>query len=47
MQLPTGAIMARDLRGSWVILLPSEWTANYLEKINKSFEFLHFPPSGV
>jgi peptide chain release factor 3 len=46
-QLPTGATLARDTRGSWVVLLPNEWTAGYLEKINESFEFLPFPASAA
>jgi peptide chain release factor 3 len=31
-QLPTGAALARDIRGVWVVLLPSAWSARYFEE---------------
>jgi len=42
--LPTGAVLATDASGLWVVLLPSAWTAGYLEDKNKEFTFSSDPP---
>ena len=42
--LPTGSALARDNRGAWVVLLPSEWTARYLAEKNEGFDMLPVPP---
>jgi len=42
--LPTGAVLATDASGLWVVLLPSAWTAGYLEDKNKEFTFSSEPP---
>lgn len=45
--LPTGATLAIDGESLWVVLLPSSWTAQYLEDKNPDWEFLSLPPSGM
>jgi peptide chain release factor 3 len=42
--LPTGSVLATDASGLWVVLLPSAWTAGYLEEKNKDFTFSAEPP---
>lgn len=42
--LPTGAALALDTSGFWVVLLPSAWTAAYLEEKNSKFLFSAIPP---
>ena len=46
LMLPTGCTLARDAFGQWVVLLPSSWTAAYLEEKNSAFAFLPTPPSA-
>jgi len=45
--LPTGCTLALDALGQWVVLLPSSWTAGYLEEKNPAFVFTGFPPMPV
>ncbi len=45
--VPTGATLARDSRGVWVVLFPSEWTARYFEEKNPDFEVLPLPPPAA
>ncbi len=42
--LPGGATLAMDAQGGWVVLLPSAWTAAYLEEKNPAFAFRKLPP---
>ncbi len=37
--LPSGAALATDSSGCWVVLLPSSWTASYLEEKNPEWHF--------
>jgi peptide chain release factor 3 len=46
LMLPTGCALARDALGQWVVLLPSAWTASYLEEKNPAFAFNSTPPSA-
>ena len=46
LMLPTGCALARDAFGQWVALLPSAWTAAYLEEKNPGFAFIATPPSA-
>jgi peptide chain release factor 3 len=48
-QLPSGATLARDFRGDWLALFPTEWSARYFQETNKTIEALPhpFPSSGV
>jgi peptide chain release factor 3 len=43
--LPTGCVLGRDSFAQWVVLLPSAWTAAYLEEKNTGHAFLPAPPS--
>ncbi len=43
--LPSGCNLARDAAGQWVVLLPSAWTAGYLEEKNPSVKFADTPPA--
>ncbi|MEI6073399.1 MAG: peptide chain release factor 3 [Verrucomicrobiae bacterium] len=45
--LPTGCVAARDASGQWAVLLPSAWTAGYLEEKNPAFAFSATPPSAL
>jgi peptide chain release factor 3 len=50
-QLPGGAALARDVRGAWVVLLPSAWSARYFEEQNPQWNvsavpFATAPPAG-
>ena len=45
--VPTGATLARDARGAWVVLFPSEWTARYFEEKNKDYDVLPLPPAAA
>lgn len=42
-RLPSGAVLARDFTGNWMVLLPSAWTARYLEESNPDLEILALP----
>lgn len=42
--LPSDAVLARDEHGRWVVLLPSEWSVNYLTDRNPDFVFDDQPP---
>jgi len=42
-RLPTGAAIARDYAGNWMVLLPNAWTARYLEESNPNLEVLSLP----
>jgi peptide chain release factor 3 len=42
-RLPSGAILAKDYVGNWMVLLPSAWTARYLEESNPDLEVLTLP----
>ncbi len=44
--LPTDAVLARDGRGHWVVLLPNEWSVNYLTDKNSDYQFSDQPPRG-
>jgi len=44
LMLPTGSSMALDSSGLFVVLLPSPWTASYLEEKNPEFSFAAEPP---
>jgi len=43
--LPSGSTLAVDASGFWVVLLPSTWTAAYLEEKNRDFTFSPNPPA--
>jgi len=43
--LPSGCALAIDASGQWVVLLPSAWTAGYLEEKNTGFHFISSPPA--
>ena len=43
-KLPTGAALAKDIRGAWVVLLPNDWMARYFAENNPGIEVL--PVSG-
>jgi peptide chain release factor 3 len=45
--LPTGAVLALDGENLWTVLLPSAWTASYLEEKNPDWNFLPLPPPRV
>ncbi len=42
--LPSGSTLATDAFGCWVVLLPSSWSAGYLEEKNPSLHFTPEPP---
>ena len=42
-KLPTGAALARDMNGGWVVLLPSEWAARYFAENNPDLEVSAVP----
>jgi peptide chain release factor 3 len=44
--LPSGCTLARDAFGQWAVLLPSAWTASYLEEKNPAFAFTPHPPQA-
>jgi peptide chain release factor 3 len=44
--LPSGAALAQDALSTWVVLLPSAWTAAYLEEKNPGFSFRPLPPQA-
>ena len=46
LMLPTGCVLAMDSFGQWVVLLPSSWTASYLEEKNSAYAFIPTPPSA-
>jgi peptide chain release factor 3 len=37
--VPTGGVLAEDLEGQWLVLLPSEWLLNLLKDRNPDFDF--------
>jgi peptide chain release factor 3 len=41
--LPSGCALAQDIRGAWVVLCPSDWTARYLADNNPSWEVSALP----
>ena len=45
--LPTGAVLGRDARGAWVVLLPNAWTASYFEENNPGVEVFSLPPGNA
>lgn len=45
--LPTGAAMATDSLGLWVVLLPNQWTSAYLEEKNADWIFSILPPAAT
>ena len=45
--LPTGCVPARDTSGQWAVLLPSAWTAGYLEEKNPGVSFSPTPPAAA
>ncbi|MEI6033636.1 MAG: peptide chain release factor 3 [Verrucomicrobiae bacterium] len=45
--LPSGCVLARDPLGQWAVLLPSAWTASYLEEKNPRVSFSPAPPFQV
>lgn len=45
-QLPTGSVLARDARGGWVVLLPSAWSARFLEENNPALQVFPLPPAA-
>ena len=47
LMLPTGCVLALDSLGFWVVLIPSSWTASYLEEKNSAFLFSTTPPSAT
>lgn len=42
--LPTGATVALDAFGWWVVLVPNAWTSAYLEEKNSNWKFTGTPP---
>ena len=44
--LPTGCVLALDSLRQWVVLLPSTWTAGYLEEKNSRYAFSPTPPAA-
>ncbi len=46
-RLPSGAAIAKDSLGGWMVLLPSAWTARYLEESNPDLEVLTLPRTSV
>jgi peptide chain release factor 3 len=45
-KLPSGAALAKDSLGAWVVLLPNAWSARYFEENNPEVEVLHLPPAA-
>jgi peptide chain release factor 3 len=41
--LPTGVVLARDGRGAWAVLFPSDWTVRYFAEKNPDYELLTVP----
>jgi peptide chain release factor 3 len=41
--LPTGSALARDSRGSWVVLFSNDWTARYFEEKNTDVQVSTVP----
>jgi peptide chain release factor 3 len=41
--IPTGAALATDVHGAWVILFPSEWTMNYFTGQNSAWDVSALP----
>jgi peptide chain release factor 3 len=41
--LPSGCALTQDIRGAWVVLCPSDWTARYLADNNPSWEVSALP----